>query len=212
MIHPMTAFLAQAVAISLSGVMAPGPVTAATLAAGARRRHAGAWVAIGHGAVEFPLMGLILLGAGVVLTARWFRVGAGLAGGAILLLLMALMLRDLHRKGRAVQPKTELAVAAPLWTGLVVTGCNPYFLLWWATVGLAMATRALELGTMAFALFAAVHWLCDLVWLEALSLASHQGAGVLGPRVQQVIVAACAAVMGGFGLWFLWDAGWALAG
>ena len=36
----MFPFLVKAVAISLSGVMAPGPMTVATMVAGTRRRHA----------------------------------------------------------------------------------------------------------------------------------------------------------------------------
>ena len=54
-------FLGQVVVISLSGVMAPGPVTAAAIGMGARSRYAGMLLAIGHGIVEFPLMILIVL-------------------------------------------------------------------------------------------------------------------------------------------------------
>ena len=58
----MITFLLTATAISLSGVLAPGPMTAATLAAGTRSRHAGAIIALGHGVVEFPLMLVIIAG------------------------------------------------------------------------------------------------------------------------------------------------------
>ena len=58
----MTAFLLQAVLISLSGVMAPGPLSAAIVGQGRRSPHAGALVALGHGIVEFPLMAVILIG------------------------------------------------------------------------------------------------------------------------------------------------------
>jgi threonine/homoserine/homoserine lactone efflux protein len=199
----LTTFLLEAAAISLSGVLAPGPVTAATLAAGAGRRHAGAWIAVGHGIVEFPLMLLIMAGAGVVLTAKAFRVGVGLAGGAMLLLMAGMMLLSLRRQARARGPRSS---GSPIWTGVALTGGNPYFLLWWATVGLALATRAIDLGILAFALFAVVHWLCDLVWLETLSLASNKGVGLLGPRSQRAILVICSAAMAVFGVLFLVDA------
>ncbi len=196
-------FLLQAVGVSLSGVMAPGPITAATLAAGARRRHAGAWMAVGHGVVEFPLMGLIMAGAGVMLQTKGFRVGVGIAGGAILILMAMMMLGSLRRPMDVAQPQP---VRNPLWTGMALTGANPYFLIWWATVGLALATRAAELGMIAFALFAVVHWLCNLAWLEVLSVASHHGTALMGPRVQKVIVIVCGSAMAAFGAWFLRDA------
>ena len=53
-------FLVEAVLISLTGVLAPGPITVATMVAGTRRPHAGALVALGHAVVEFPLMILVL--------------------------------------------------------------------------------------------------------------------------------------------------------
>jgi len=196
-------FLAQTVAISLSGVLAPGPVTAAALAGGARNRHAGAWMAVGHGIIEFPLMLLIMGGAGVVLTAKAFRVGVGLAGGAALLLMALMILASLRRTGIEGKPP---AASSPLWTGVVLTGGNPYFLVWWATVGLAMTTRAVELGVLAFGIFAVAHWLCDLIWLEILSLASHRGAGVFGATSQRVVLGICSAAMVFFGVKFVADA------
>jgi len=203
MVHPTVQFLASATMISLSGVLAPGPMTAATLGAGARRRHAGAWIAIGHGIIEFPLMGLIMLGAGAVLRAKLFRVGVGLAGGTILLLLAVLTLLSFRRP---IEQPIWSKTANPLWSGVLLTGGNPYFLFWWATAGLELATRAVELGLLALGLFAVLHWLCDLIWLETLSLASFSGARWLGTGTQRVVVLICSAVMGVFGIWFMFDA------
>jgi threonine/homoserine/homoserine lactone efflux protein len=197
------AFLWQTIIISASGVMSPGPVTAATLAAGTRRRHAGIWIAVGHGVVEFPLMGLIMLGAGSLLTSRSFSVSVGLAGGAVLIMMAVMLLQGLRRPVSAEAP---IEVRSPLWTGIALTGGNPYFLLWWATVGLSLASRAAELGMLAFAFFAIVHWLCDVIWLEMLSLASHSGRGVMGHRTQILIQIICALAMAGFGAWFVIDA------
>lgn len=205
--HPVVIFLLQAAAISLSGVLAPGPITTATLSLGAGRRHAGAWIALGHGMVEFPLMCLILAGVGVFMKTRHFQIGVGLAGGIVLVAMAVMMLGSLRRPAG---PAVGSQATGPLWTGVVLTGGNPYFLLWWATVGLALTTRAIDLGVWAFVLFALIHWLCDLVWLEFLSVASFQGAKLLGPRTQVVIQMVCAVAMIGFGAWFVWDAVWSV--
>ena len=74
-------------------------------------------------------------------------------------------------------------------------------------VGLALSSKALTFGRLAFALFALVHWLCDLVWLEALSWASFKGSRLLGPRSQRVVLAVCAVALIVIGLLFLYDAG-----
>ena len=74
-------FLLSAITISLSGVMAPGPMTAATLAAGARHRHAGLSMAIGHAMVEFPLLLLIVAGLGRFFQIENVKIVIGVVGG-----------------------------------------------------------------------------------------------------------------------------------
>ena len=91
----------------------------------------------------------------------------------------------------------------PVVTGILMSLGNPYFLLWWATVGLALASRAARLGVLAFVLFAILHWICDLIWLEALSWASHRGSKLFGPRSQRIVQAVCASALLFFGGMFL---------
>ena len=115
----MIVFLIKALVISLSGVMAPGPVTAATIAAGTRRRHAGALVAVGHAVIEVPLMVLIMLGIGRLFQRQGVKIAIGLAGGAFLLLMGGQMLLALRKPPEAAAPPQR---RHPLWTGVVLTG------------------------------------------------------------------------------------------
>ena len=57
-------FLLSAAGISLTGVMLPGPMTAATIAKGYGDKNAGAWIAVGHAVIEVPLIAAIYLGLG----------------------------------------------------------------------------------------------------------------------------------------------------
>lgn len=197
-------FLLSAVVISLSGVMAPGPMTAATLAAGTRSRHAGAVMALGHGVVEFPLMFLIIAGLGRLFQIEGVKIAIGFVGGAFLVFLGVQMLRESGKTPDMAAPKYQ---RGNLVTGIVMTGGNPYFLFWWATVGLALATQAVQFGILAFAIFAVIHWLCDLVWLEALSVASFQGSRLLNERRQRWVLIVCGGALLIFAGMFIWDAG-----
>ena len=64
-------------------------------------------------------------------------------------------------------------------------------------------TDKLRLGVLAFGLFAVVHWLCDLIWLEVLSLAAFKGSQLLGGRSGRIITWICAAVLLAFGAAFI---------
>jgi threonine/homoserine/homoserine lactone efflux protein len=197
------AFLFSAVAISLSGVMAPGPMTAATLAAGARHRHAGLMIAIGHAVVEVPLILLLVAGIASFLQSTMARAVIGLAGGGFLVLMGLQLLLSLRQQTE----QTEAPVQRhPLVIGVVLTAANPYFLVWWATVGLSLATEALALGVVVLVLFAVVHWLCDLGWLEFLSIAGFKGSEIFGVRAQRTVSAVCGLILLGFGGKFLVDA------
>jgi threonine/homoserine/homoserine lactone efflux protein len=197
-------FLVRVVGVSLSGVMMPGPVTAAAIAMGARNRWAGALMAVGHGIVEFPLIVLITLGMKEIIESTPIKIVIALAGGAFLIIMAARMLKNLKD---ANKPQVTVSKSAPLLAGVILSVGNPYFFIWWATVGLALATTATGLGVWAFALFALVHWLCDLVWLEALSWASFKGSVLLSPCRQRIVLVVCAMVIFGFGLLFIAGAG-----
>jgi len=197
-------FLAGAVVISLSGVMAPGPITAVTISTGARNRHAGALIAIGHAIVEFPLMLLIMGGAKKLFELSTVRIAIGLAGG---LFLIAMAIQIIRSEAKPDSPNKPYTYKGPILTGIILSGGNPYFLVWWATIGLALATKARQLGVLAFGLFAIVHWLCDLIWLEALSWASFKGSALLGKRAQRYILLICSIALLFIAAVFIYDAG-----
>lgn len=194
-------FLAKVVGISLSGVMAPGPVTAAAIAMGTKSQYAGALIAIGHGIIEFPLIVLIILGMGKFLKSTKLKIIIGLAGGAFLLLMAIQILMSL---GVTNNPQTAVMNRSPILTGIILSASNPYFLLWWATIGLGLATDASRLGILAFSLFAVVHWLCDFVWLGALSWASFKGTGLFGSGGYLILLVICSLVLLVFGLFFIY--------
>jgi threonine/homoserine/homoserine lactone efflux protein len=196
-------FLIQVFVISFSGAIQPGPVTASAITMGARNRWAGVLLAIGHGIVEFPLMIFIILGLGAIFQKTTTQITIGFAGGAVLLYMAYGMFKT---AGHFSNPQQGARNDKPVLAGIVLTVSNPYFLIWWATVGLALATDATKFGIYAFALFAIVHWFVDLIWVTALSLASFHGTTLLGPKLQTVILKICAAAMLFFGLFFIYNA------
>jgi threonine/homoserine/homoserine lactone efflux protein len=197
-------FLIQVFIISISGAMQPGPVTATAITMGTRSRWAGSLLAVGHGIVEFPLMILIIFGLGAIFQKTSAQITIGIAGGLALLYMAYGMFKTVSRP---VDIQAGAKKDKPILAGIVLTVSNPYFLIWWATVGLGLAITATKFGLYAFALFAIVHWLVDLLWVTALSFASFHGTTLFGPKVQQRVMQICAGAMLFFGLFFLYKAG-----
>ena len=198
----MLLFVLQAIIISLSGVMAPGPITAATIGTGARSPHAGVLVAIGHGIIEFPLMVFIYYGLGHVLEFTYVKATIFTLGGLFLLLMGLDMLRTIKR----VETLSHNQSKTPLVAGILLSMGNAYFLLWWASVGATLISKAVAFGLTGVLTFAVVHWLCDFVWLYFLSAVSFKGGNVFGITFQKVMFGMCGSFLLFFSLKFLMDA------
>ena len=63
----------------------------------------------------------------------------------------------------------------------------------------------MDLGLLALALFALIHWLCDLGWLEILSWGGFKGSQAFGRHSQTMLSVLCAMMLLGFGAKFIWD-------
>jgi len=195
-------FLIQAILISLSGVMGPGPLTVVVIGKGSKSPYAGAMISVGHAIVEFPLMVLILVGLGPVLQHVTAAAVIGLAGGLVLLWMAWGLLRSL-RAGIAEETHRE---SSPLVAGILMSAGNPYFLVWWATVGATLVFQAWAYGVWQFIVFAVIHWSLDLVWYFFLSSASYRGTKLLGDRFLIGIRLLCGALLLYFGIRFVLDA------
>ena len=191
-------FLLSAAGISLSGVMVPGPLTAATITKGYRDKNAGAFIALGHAIVELPIIALVYFGFAHYLASPEAKMAIGLAGGLMLVFMGAMMLRTI---GKAQDRTVDLPYSS-LVTGIVMTGANPYFFLWWATIGMALIAGVIEFGAWGLALFVVVHWSCDLAWEQFVSVSVFKTKHLWTQKVQKAVFGVCALILVGFGVWF----------
>ncbi len=177
----------------------PGPVFAVTIAKGHKDKNAGAFIAFGHGIIEFPLMLLIYLGFAQFFTSNAVKMVIGLVGGTMLIFMGIQMFRA--RKSIAAEGK-DLPYNS-LTAGIITSGANPYFFLWWATIGAALILTASTFGLIGFLLFVIVHWFCDLFWYLFVSMATFKSKHLWGRRTHEIIFGACSAILVVFGLWFI---------
>jgi len=198
----MIVFLIQAIIISLTGVMAPGPITAVTVGTGTRSPHAGAMVAVGHGIAEFPLMILIYYGLGDILRVGNVRAAVFTLGGLFLLFMGMDMLRSARNAADLKHNQSQ----KPLVAGILLSMGNAYFLVWWATVGASLISKAVSFGLLGVMAFAVVHWSCDFIWLYLLSAMSFKGSHVFGAAFQKIVFIVCGTFLLFFGVMFIGDA------
>jgi len=199
--------------ISLSGALSPGPLTALAISEGARAgRWAGARLAFGHGLVEIPLVFAIAYGLGAILRQPLVGGLVGLIGAVVLLwmgygLTVGALRNRLTLAGAAAGPAPAALRFGHVPGGVMFTLSNPYWSLWWATLGAAYIARvtALNLGPWTVGGLALTHWLTDLVWLGGLSLLVASGRGLIGERGYRIVLLICGLFLLAFGLYFAWS-------
>ncbi len=195
----MLPVLLSVVVISFSGVMMPGPMFAVTVTKSYKSAWAGTQIALGHAVIEVPLILLIYFGLARFFENITVQLVLSILGGGMIIWLGIGMFRA---RTKVVQEGKELPYGA-VTAGIITSGLNPFFLLWWATIGSMLVMKFLDFGTTGLIAFILVHWLCDLVWLSLVSLLIYKTQKLLGRRLQEGIFIACSLLLIGFGGWFL---------
>ena len=194
--HRIVFFLIGVVIISLSGVMMPGPVLAATIAKGYESGKSGILISIGHGIIEFPLMLLIFLGMLSFLSEEMKTI-IGILGGGALIYLGINMIRS--KEGE----RDESFPYPSIFLGFITSASNPYFFLWWVTVGAALIVASMEYGTFGFLMFAITHWMSDLGWYSFVSFSVNRSRNLWSEKTKKIIFSTCGLILIGFGIYFL---------
>jgi len=195
----MLPILLSVVVISFSGVMMPGPMFAVALAKSYKSPWAGTQMCLGHAVVEVPLILLIYFGFAQFFENSLVQLGLSVVGGGMIFWLGIAMFRA---RAEVVQKGKDLPYNAFI-AGILTSGFNPFFLLWWATIGSMLVMKFLDFGTTGLMVFIVVHWLCDLVWLSLVSTLVYRTRSLWGQKFQEGLFIACSLLLAGFGAWFL---------
>ena len=195
----MWPLIALTLGISISGVVAPGPMLAVTLAKSCKSPWAGTLMSLGHAVVETPLIILIYFGF-----ARFFENHAVqftlaiLGGGMIFWMGISMFLNRL----KIVREGQDLPYSAFV-AGITMSALNPFFLLWWATVGSLLVMKFLDFGVRGLIILIVVHWTCDLIWLTIVSQTVHRTRRFISLRFQECLFIVMAVLLAGFGVYYL---------
>lgn len=192
-------FLIQSVLITIPGLLTPGPVMAVTIEKGTESPYAGALVTLGHGVVEVPLVILLFFGYGKFTGIPVLRFLLALSGG-IFLIYMAL---KTFKSGRIETSSTGKTAGSAFMAGVIMTIANPFFIIWWATIGSALIVRSTELGPPVSVMFYILHFTSNFIWLLFLSYLSYKGFSLLGRRYKTVVSVICGGILLFFGGYFL---------
>jgi len=192
--------------IGLTGALAPGPTLIATIDASLK----GGWsmgprVTLGHIAVELVMVLLIVAGVSIIFGEyTWLIAGIG---GLALILFGILTLRE-ARTATIDLSAEQARPAQPFLAGIITSISNPYFWIWWFTVGSALLIGAYEGGIVLAVAFIIGHWAADLGWFTLISVSIHRGRFILEERQYHCLLGLCGVFLILFGVYYLSSLWW----
>jgi len=201
----VTAFI-----VALSGAMMPGPLLSAAVAQSLKGGwRVGPYMILGHGILELVLIIALVAGLAGFLAQPGVTLAIALAGGVFLIFLGGTMSRDAIQSKLTleleVSPSRRRPSMHPAVAGVTVSMANPYWWLWWATIGLSYITLAMNSGSLGLASFFTGHITADLAWYSLVTIAVSGGRRFINPGVYKVILTGCGIFLVGMGFYFIYS-------
>ncbi len=198
-------FIVTIVVLTASGALAPGPLFFATISHGTKYgAKTGLVFSIAHSVVEFLLIMLLALGLLTVASEPMVKIAIGFTGGIVLIVFGAIQIKNsiIFKPEELKEPKSVYRHLFLI--GLAFTGLNPYFILWWLTVGAQLIVIALELAALLGVVFMFIfHVWMDYVWLTGVAYLSKKGTNVMGLKWYKPLMIIFGIVLMYFGFTFI---------
>ena len=206
--------------VALTGAMSPGPLLTYTIIKAAKTTKRGylmgLWIITGHAILEMGIILLLLLGFSFVLKNIAVVRIIGVSGGLILILFGAFIIRDIFNGSISTsflnsrdEPNNDpglvenKGIENPVIGGIMVSMSNPYWWVWWATIGFAFMIQfniSFEKWPKLLAFFLG-HEAGDLIWYLLVSTLAFFGLRHMNRKAYYGILMFCALFMILFGIY-----------
>jgi threonine/homoserine/homoserine lactone efflux protein len=185
----------QIILVSVSGVLTPGPLFFANLALS---KYGGFWsgikIAIGHTIVELPVIILysipLIVFSSPNMSPSMFKVISFIGGISPIAFGILYVVRNISKIDNRPYAVKSSRIENPVLVGILFTGLNPFFFLWWASVGIKLISDSIALLGYPFGIVFLffVHIWMDYAWLGLSSYFASRGMKIIGSHYHKFIV------------------------
>ena len=195
-------FALAVITISASGVMAPGPLFAANITYGLKHgTRSGIKIALGHTIVELPL--IILLGVGVFSLESFpeFRPTITILGAITLFVFAGIQIKSVLKQGKIIQQNQR---NNPIIVGIAFSALNPFFTVWWITIGFKLISDAMMMWSFfGILILFALHIWMDFVWLGTTAFLASKSSKLIRNKGYKILITGLSLTLIYFGITFL---------
>ena len=176
--------------VALSGALVPGPLLAVTISEAAKRGFwAGPILILGHMLPEIVVVVALVKGMSQLMGSDLVTGIIGLTGGVALIAMgTAIILKSRGVVFTTLGQQMPRRSGTLVLTGVLASISNPYWFIWWATIGATYVIWSLDMGVPGITSFFSGHILGDLAWYSVVSAVVASGRRIMNDRVYQGLV------------------------
>lgn len=187
----LTIFISSFI-IALSGALMPGPLLTVTISYSSQRGFiVGPLLIAGHAILELILVAALLMGLAPFFQMPAVFVVSAIAGALILFCMAFGMFRSLPFLHLSLEGNNTRK-NHPIISGILMSVANPYWIIWWATIGLGYILYSWQFGLWGITFFFTGHILADLSWYSLVAAAVAGGRSFLTDRLYRGLIMVCA--------------------
>ncbi|MCH7946607.1 MAG: LysE family transporter [candidate division Zixibacteria bacterium] len=193
--------------VGFSGAMMPGPLLVVGISETPRHGwRTGIIISVGHAIAEIGVVLVLVLGLAAFAKDELVTQVIAIVGGAALILMGLSMGRDILKNSLSydsIDSSQKGSRRLLAGKGITATLSNPFWFVWWGTVGLSLLVDSQRLGTQGPIVFYFGHILSDFVWYTAVSIILWSGRKLFVGKVLKSMILACAVFLIYLGITFL---------
>jgi threonine/homoserine/homoserine lactone efflux protein len=200
--------------VAFSGALVPGPMFTLVIKSVAEK---GFWssffIVVGHSILELLIVISFYLGILKYLDNPLIVKIISITGGFFLLYMAINIIVSVLRKKVKLELGTK-SLKNDLGTknifiivgkGILISLANPYWYIWWLTVGAAFMVKSVTYGIGGVSLFYTGHILADFIWYLFIGFIISTGRKFFNQKIYIAILLACSAFLIYLGVRFIID-------
>jgi len=210
----LTQLFFSAMIVGFSGALVPGPMFTMVITRVAQKGFwASVFIVIGHSIAELAVVVIFLFGLIKYLQNEIIIKVIGILGGIGLLYLAYDMISTsiknkvkieftLQKNEKDSKSKKNLFI---LFQGFLISLINPYWYLWWVTIGAAFLLKSTKFGSFGTFIFYGGHISSDFVWYLFIGFVLSKGKKRINQKAYRILFFLCGLFLVYLGIKFIID-------
>lgn len=201
--------------VAFSGALVPGPMLTLVISSAAEK---GFWtsffIVVGHSLLELLVVISFFLGVLKYLENPLIIKIIAILGGVFLLYLGVDIIISIFRKKYIIDFKsivkkrtiTGKSTVIVILKGILISLMNPYWYIWWITIGAAFIIKSVEFNIPGISSFYLGHISADFIWYLFIGFLINTGRKFFNQKIYNGILAACSIFLFYLGVRFIIEA------